>query len=121
MLRRPPGSTLTDTPFPYTTLFRSAQIPASVRRARLDAAIIGRRGVVVEEGDHEGPAPSQPPRRLVGPVSKLADRRRHPFAQLLDDIWRLVDQAGHGLARTSGQGRSVVAADRQRVVSGKGG
>src|SRR3546814_15428557 len=24
MIRRPPGSTLTDTPFPYTTLFRSA-------------------------------------------------------------------------------------------------
>src|SRR3546814_16649387 len=30
MIRRPPGSTLTDTLFPYTTLFRSSLILASV-------------------------------------------------------------------------------------------
>src|SRR3546814_14015251 len=34
-IRRPPRSTLTDTLFPYTTLFRSAIAPAS--RARFDA------------------------------------------------------------------------------------
>src|SRR3546814_20012800 len=32
MTRRPPRSTRTDTLFPYTTLFRSAQSPASLRR-----------------------------------------------------------------------------------------
>src|SRR3546814_13392529 len=31
MTRRPPRSTRTDTLFPYTTLFRSAQSPASLR------------------------------------------------------------------------------------------
>src|SRR3546814_5701238 len=31
MIRRPPRSTRTDTLFPYTTLFRSAASPASVR------------------------------------------------------------------------------------------
>src|SRR3546814_20190179 len=31
MIRRPPRSTLTDTPFPYTTLFRSRVRPASSR------------------------------------------------------------------------------------------
>src|SRR3546814_1848655 len=30
MIRRPPRSTLTDTLFPYTTLFRSEQVPAGV-------------------------------------------------------------------------------------------
>src|SRR3546814_16032686 len=41
MIRRPPRSTLTDTPFPYTTLFRSAQDhPAdNVSEARLRADI----------------------------------------------------------------------------------
>src|SRR3546814_12229018 len=33
MIRRPPGSTRTDTLFPYTTLFRSAQV-GSARAAR---------------------------------------------------------------------------------------
>src|SRR3546814_12842859 len=28
MIRRPPRSTRTDTPFPYTTLFRSASVPS---------------------------------------------------------------------------------------------
>src|SRR3546814_20606062 len=32
MIRRPPRSTLTDTLFPYTTLFRSQQAVASARR-----------------------------------------------------------------------------------------
>src|SRR3546814_2743054 len=36
MIRRPPRSTRTDTLFPYTTLFRSAQI--SIRRCRLGDA-----------------------------------------------------------------------------------
>src|SRR3546814_1302947 len=36
MIRRPPGSTRTDTLFPYTTLFRSA----GVLNRRLDAAFI---------------------------------------------------------------------------------
>src|SRR3546814_8936415 len=41
MIRRPPRSTRTDTLFPYTTLFRSAQAIANARkllRAGIDAA-----------------------------------------------------------------------------------
>src|SRR3546814_10364612 len=33
MIRRPPRSTRTDTLFPYTTLFRSARVPATRRPA----------------------------------------------------------------------------------------
>src|SRR3546814_7449963 len=41
MIRRPPRSTRTDTLFPYTTLFRSAQrrIPAIEQRGRLDGEL----------------------------------------------------------------------------------
>src|SRR3546814_3082732 len=35
MIRRPPRSTRTDTLFPYTTLFRSAQIPSRVDPASI--------------------------------------------------------------------------------------
>src|SRR3546814_12211750 len=35
MSRRPPGSTRTDTLFPYTTLFRSRQLRAALRLALL--------------------------------------------------------------------------------------
>src|SRR3546814_16414370 len=34
LIRRPPRSTRTDTLFPYTTLFRSAVLPATVQRRR---------------------------------------------------------------------------------------
>src|SRR3546814_12824326 len=42
MIRRPPRSTLTDTLFPYTTLFRSLEAPPQRRACRLE-----RREVVV--------------------------------------------------------------------------
>src|SRR3546814_18780338 len=49
MIRRPPRSTRTDTPFPYTTLFRSARhryrprprLRADPRASRFDPARIG--------------------------------------------------------------------------------
>src|SRR3546814_13412351 len=37
MIRRPPRSTRTDTLFPYTTLFRSADLPAPLLHAFVDA------------------------------------------------------------------------------------
>src|SRR3546814_13505049 len=42
MIRRPPRSTRTDTPFPYTTLFRSAILPGVLPRARRHAAKLSR-------------------------------------------------------------------------------
>src|SRR3546814_2712228 len=47
MIRRPPRSTLTDTLFPYTTLFRSLQRAGAGR---------GLPGVVIELGDGDRPA-----------------------------------------------------------------
>src|SRR3546814_13689760 len=53
MLRRPPGSTRTDTPFPYTTLFRSSvQIEGKVGALELLAVLLGDRTQAVAVGAH---------------------------------------------------------------------
>src|SRR3546814_13898569 len=39
MIRAPPGLTRTDTPFPYTTLFRSAMNRARIAASSRDAAL----------------------------------------------------------------------------------
>src|SRR3546814_15553798 len=41
MIRRPPGSTLTDTLFPYTTLFRSLHVPAGLSTPLVHVADAG--------------------------------------------------------------------------------
>src|SRR3546814_1783789 len=52
MLRRPPGSTRTDTLFPYTTLFRSGEEgPLGLR-----SCLRGREGVGAGEGEAEAGA-----------------------------------------------------------------
>src|SRR3546814_21035418 len=45
MKRRPPRSTRTDTPFPYTTLFRSARRAAAPRRIPFHLPRLARRGL----------------------------------------------------------------------------
>src|SRR3546814_7830808 len=51
MIRRPPRSTLTDTLFPYPTLFRSSEIRAS------DLLVLDKSGKVLEgEGEAEATA-----------------------------------------------------------------
>src|SRR3546814_17095667 len=46
MIRRPPRSTRTDTLFPYTTLFRSRELPALCAAAGRIAAAVGLPGQV---------------------------------------------------------------------------
>src|SRR3546814_1252201 len=43
MIRRPPRSTRTDTLFPYTTLFRSVELPARTRTAAMATVLTGGR------------------------------------------------------------------------------
>src|SRR3546814_10843907 len=45
MIRRPPRSTLTDTPFPYTTLFRSRPVVVSAATLRADQIMISNQGL----------------------------------------------------------------------------
>src|SRR3546814_12380140 len=93
MIRRPPRSTLTDTLFPYTTLFRShaAPAPASAAFARapgaggsaLPAARLSARAVPLAPRAASGGArrrPRAPARRVV---AQRPGRGRRPAARLL--------------------------------------
>src|SRR3546814_1823415 len=66
MLRRPPRSTRTDTRFPYTTLFRSAE--AAVRR-------LGTRRAGGDDGDRRG---RQRARTRPAPREARRDSRQLP-------------------------------------------
>src|SRR3546814_15571644 len=94
MIRRPPGSTRTDTLFPYTTLFRSVVVPVRDEAAEL-ARVISSLGpvaevVVVDDGSTDPGAvagavaelpPGGPPARVLrhdaprGPGAARKDRK----------------------------------------------
>src|SRR3546814_14732116 len=65
MIRRPPRSTRTDTLFPYTTLFRSA-----------DDDLLAEVGPAVEAGAEQRPRPDQQSRSRAEPAERLAERHR---------------------------------------------
>src|SRR3546814_6095451 len=67
MIRRPPASTLTDTRFPYTTLFRSRHVGA-------------REGVLADEGVHR-----------AGLVH-AADRMQHEDAVVVEQFADLAEE-----------------------------
>src|SRR3546814_14275976 len=52
MIRRPPRSTLTDTLFPYTTLFRSACNRRLIDRARAGNHLAVERNLAARRNDH---------------------------------------------------------------------
>src|SRR3546814_16922101 len=54
MLRRPPISTLTYPPFPYTTLFRSKRAMASEYSRELSAKVFAGQGRLIEKGFRQG-------------------------------------------------------------------
>src|SRR3546814_17124510 len=102
MIRRPPRSTRTDTPFPYTTLFRS---PRS-RRAFLDhvrpqllglaparAQRVGRERTIIGAEAERGAIGEMAGRQIVAP------RAQHP-AQRLEAAG--VDAVGPGADRKGG-------------------
>src|SRR3546814_14507346 len=65
MIRRPPRSKRTDTRFPYTTLFRSAEADVDVTTAKLAEA---------ETAEQEIGAPMAAARGTEGPASEELDR-----------------------------------------------
>src|SRR3546814_5800869 len=87
MIRRPPGSTRTDTLFPYTTLFRSQcalVVGAAPDRARLDPH--GR----IQDIDRVLPCGDRAGLCLFG------NRRRQPDDALLYGVQRAFPYAGRG-------------------------
>src|SRR3546814_11735528 len=94
MIRLPPRSTLTDTLFPYTTLFRSA-VPAQ-RKQRLARLLPP--GQVLEAGD-----------------AAVAVRGREHEARVVVTRGQRLDRHASGRREAPGQGPAVAARRRQRV------
>src|SRR3546814_3446004 len=103
MIRRPPRSTLTDTLFPYTTLFRSVgEVLASarVRALMLDLA------EWAASGDWQGapdtmPAPDQPARDFA--------------ISALDRVRRKVKRDGRALAHIQDDARHEARMDAKKL------
>src|SRR3546814_6229198 len=76
MIRRPPRSTRTDTLFPYTTLFRSRQLPDR-RHVQAFAELALVRGAVAEEAEADlvGPAGLEAQPGASGERQPAADDR----------------------------------------------
>src|SRR3546814_12172637 len=96
MIRGPPGSKRTDTPFPYTTLFRSKR---TLTRSRVTAAVMGnarQRQMVrrrVRRGRRAGAARRDPIASggleffgILGAQLGIPRRLRRPRPQLGDGI-----------------------------------
>src|SRR3546814_13377639 len=80
MIRRSPTSTRTDTPFPYTTLFRSrTPLPASEREPPI-RELDDHRPIVEGAGDHDQAVEQRLP--LVRAVGQQIDFRHHEVADL---------------------------------------
>src|SRR3546814_14875421 len=104
MIRRPPRATRTDTPFPYTTLFRSdddMHLGPRCRRPRHGAAAT--QYLIVGMGrDHRDPSGVERQRHRLFPQNGVEFRRLVRTAPLRD-----------------GKGGGLAAEDRKSVVEGK--
>src|SRR3546814_18148109 len=95
MIRRPPRSTLTDTLFPYTTLFRSAQLALEPLHQVQDLRLhrdVERRGRLVANQElrvagqsaGDGDALALPAGELVRELRAVRRRQPHLLKQLAD-------------------------------------
>src|SRR3546814_9420903 len=97
MIRRPPRSTLTDTLFPYTTLFRSHRILGDNIGAVPVAAVADRAD------------------RVAGGADQLADRAVRHFGVVLqyprDAVGLVLALADRGVARAAGAANRVLRSE----------
>src|SRR3546814_11176991 len=88
MIRRPPRSTLTDTLFPYTTLFRSVdQIGGGLHRADARGAdhFVRFAGVRAVDRDDVADAQQRVDARMIAGAQFLFDRRGKTLAVVIMD------------------------------------
>src|SRR3546814_20971020 len=88
MIRRPPRSTLTDTLFPYTTLFRSRRMTAASSFTLAELLICACADVWAEEGEVLATGIGIIPRIAQG----LAKLTRSPQLMIIDGAAYLVEE-----------------------------
>src|SRR3546814_20454675 len=95
MIRRPPRSTLTDTLFPYTTLFRSHTLLLGGGDLVTDALA---RDLALELGEAEQHVEGQPAHRGRG-VELLRDRNERDAVDVehLYDLGEVAERAGQAV------------------------
>src|SRR3546814_9818967 len=119
MIRRPPSSTLTDTLFPYTTLFRSLHLGVLEGRQGLHAHRLGhvavqrshREAMTLQRAEHHVDVALAVAEHQRGLYALAADQAAQGCALLLGGAAQLHQALGHGLR---GGGRRV---DRDRLRS----
>src|SRR3546814_6081582 len=116
MIRPPPGSTRTDTLFPYTTLFRSC---LDQHLAGDQLALLGRQ-VDVHDGRLGRVDVLQRGRDLLTTELETGDQRTGRRTRLGDDVDRVIDQrhGGAGPARRSHTNGRCEAKTRPTETSG---
>src|SRR3546814_13580433 len=82
MIRRPPRSTLTDTLFPYTTLFRSADLQ--------DSRVAGQGGVARDVGGEHLAAGAIPPMRRIVCRHAIVDDALHRSEEHTSELQSLM-------------------------------
>src|SRR3546814_19634216 len=108
MLRRPPGSTRTDTRLPYTTLFRARlafgaavvagdqQLQAALARRRVDAAHQAGKELARQVGEHDtdgvGASATEAAGRMVRAVVQRAGDFQDPLADRLGDVVMAIER-----------------------------
>src|SRR3546814_19929513 len=117
MIRRPPGSTRTDTLFPYTTRFRSR------RRAKpVCCCHRSRPGTAMTSFDLSGidtPALVLDEARMRANIRRLADRLA-PFDVVLRPHLKTAKSVDVDRPLLAGGNGPATVSDRKRVRSGKG-
>src|SRR3546814_18336933 len=121
MIRRPPRSTLTDTLFPYTTLFRSRVLQPLAELAH-HRPLLGWLGL-----DHEPDDDARDGYRLDTPDLRLLEHLARPgrvapelIGDVLDHLLRLIDVGAVGHLYVEQRASPLMAQDRKCAVSGKG-
>src|SRR3546814_3048843 len=99
MIRRPPRSTRTDTPFPYTTLFRSPRSrrafrdhvrPQLLGLAPARAQRVGRERTIIGAEAERGAIGEMAGRQIVAPRAQhLAQRRSEEHTSELQSLMRI--------------------------------
>src|SRR3546814_12917124 len=131
MLLRPPRSTRTDTLFPYTTLFRSAQRrlgvcglePSFLRERLLDADEVGWRGIGVRKQvvDRErGIADEEVAQNIAGALDRVIAVVGHRQLLAVEPA-RVGDQSHAAQLQLSLHGRKVESVPRRLRSEGRRG
>src|SRR3546814_15365380 len=115
MIRRPPGSTLTETLFPCTTLFRSDYEPTLERTEKILAALTQRIDPIAKS-----PLVSMTPGSMANEIVTAASGARREDARLVAEARAGLDQAAREIGNRLASARRGDKQNRWLYIFGGG-